>query len=602
MPSDISAAQSQIGIRVDAVRIANFRSLRNIEVELGDIALLVGMNNTGKTSFLKALHLALGADRRTISPDDFFVDAAGEPAETILIDVRIVPIGGDGLRVATFAQHWIDYDLGGNNLIQPGTDDQEFVAFRTVISRDAIKNDFNLDRRSLAEWSEFADWQASSIKGRVPRFEQIASFFIDAQRDVVGDLRTRSSYMGRLLSKIEIPDEAIGELEDRLRHLNDDIVSQSDVLSHIREVLTGLNRTVPAFGAGVEINPVSKKVRELMKGVGVQFADNAGSSFPLESHGMGTRSWASLLSFDAYISWTGRLAEREGIPFHPVLFLEEPEAHLHPNAQRSVHSQLAQGIGQRIVSTHSPYVAGQAKLGELLHFAKSGSETRVQRIPVGALNADDERKIRREIMRSRGELLFVAAAVLFEGETEEQALPMFARRHWGRHPFERGVAFVGVGGDGNYAPFLQIFEAMQIPWFIFSDGEPNAQTKVDRSLGKLSLGLPDPRVCMLPNNQAVEGYLVDDGYSLELKQAVVEYHAPFDTEADRQRKTEEIREWTEADLRRFLSEKRHKTRMAPLWASAILARTDERAIPPAIRDLLDRVDQRLNPNPTPAGS
>lgn len=600
MPSNISEAQSQSGIRVDAVRIANFRSLRNVEVELGDIALLVGMNNTGKTSFLKSLHLALGADRRTISPDDFFVDAAGELAETILIDVRIVPVGDDGQRAATFAQHWIDYDLGGNNLIQSATDDREFVAFRTVITRDAIKNDFNLDRRSLAEWPEFAGWQNCPMKGRVPRFEQIASFFIDAQRDVVGDLRSRSSYMGRLLSKIEIPDGAITELEERLRHLNDDIVSQSEVLSHIREVLAGLNRTVPAFGEGVEINPVSKKVRELMKGVGVQFADSAGSSFPLESHGMGTRSWASLLSFDAYISWTGRLAEREGLPFHPVLFLEEPEAHLHPNAQRSVHGQLAQGTGQRIVSTHSPYVAGQAKLGELLHFAKNGAETRVRRIPLGSFDTDDERKIRREIMRSRGELLFAAAVVLFEGETEEQALPMFARRHWGRYPFERGVALVGVGGDGNYAPFLRMFEAMEIPWFIFSDGEPNARTKVERSLGKLSLSLPDPRVCFLPNNQAIEGYLVDAGYQQELKQAVVEYHEPFDTDEDRQRKTGEVQQWNDDDLRCFLSIKRHKTRMAPLWATAILARNDERAIPSEVRNLLGRLDQQINPTPAPS--
>ncbi|MGV2481259.1 UNVERIFIED_CONTAM: hypothetical protein IGO34_31175, partial [Salmonella enterica subsp. enterica serovar Weltevreden] len=78
----------------------------------------------------------------------------------------------------------------------------------------------------------------------MPRFEQFASFFIDAQRDVVGDLRARSSYMGRLLSKIEIPEAAITELEERLSQLNDDIVSRSEVLSHIREVLTGLNRTV----------------------------------------------------------------------------------------------------------------------------------------------------------------------------------------------------------------------------------------------------------------------------------------------------------------------------------------------------------------------
>ncbi len=598
MPIPFSPSRS--GIRVDAVRIAHFRSLHNVEVYLADITLLVGMNNTGKTSFLKALHLALGADRRTISPDDFFIDADGREEQSILVDVRIVPVDDNGVRAQAFAQRWIDNDLGGKDLIAAGSDDREFVAFRTQITRDVVKNDFILERKSLAEWPEFATWQTARTKARVPRFEQLASFFIDAQRDVVGDLRGRSSYMGRLLSKIEIPEAAVAELEERLRLLNDDIVSQSEVLSHIREVLAGLNRTVPAFGDGVEISPVSKKMRDLVKGVGVQFADGAGSSFPLESHGMGTRSWASLLSFDAYISWTGKLAEREGLPFHPVLFLEEPEAHLHPNAQRSVYGQLCQGSGQRIVSTHSPYVAGQADLSGILHFSKTGVATRVRKLPVSDFSADEIRKIRREIMRTRGELLFATAVVLFEGETEEQALPMFASRHWNQYPFQRGVAFVGVGGERNYAPFLTMFEAMEIPWFIFSDGEQNACNSVRSALKKIGVEAAHPDVITLPNNKAIEGYLLKQGYENELKLAVIEFQKPFHSEQHEQAKRTEIMAWSEGILEEFL--KSHKTALASHWASAILALGDDRAIPIAIRELLQRVDQRLNPNPSETNS
>jgi putative ATP-dependent endonuclease of OLD family len=36
--------------------------------------------------------------------------------------------------------------------------------------------------------------------------------------------------------------------------------------------------------------------------------------------------------------------------------------------------------------------------------------------------------------------------VLFEGETEEQALPIFAKHHFGQSGFEMGIDFVGVGG------------------------------------------------------------------------------------------------------------------------------------------------------------
>ena len=55
-----------MGILVDQVRVHNFRAFRNFEVVLSPVTVLVGMNNSGKTSFLKALHLALGVDRRIV--------------------------------------------------------------------------------------------------------------------------------------------------------------------------------------------------------------------------------------------------------------------------------------------------------------------------------------------------------------------------------------------------------------------------------------------------------------------------------------------------------------------------------------------------------
>jgi putative ATP-dependent endonuclease of OLD family len=593
MPEEQPANElTNSGIRVGSVRVANFRSLRNIEVELGDIVVLVGMNNSGKTSFLRALHLALSGDRRHVSPDDFHVGESGQPEGDILIDVQIVPTDRRGVRDRKFADIWIDADFGGA-LISTDSADNEFIAVRTRIHFDSVKSEFDLKRNRLETWPPFREWTEATAGGRAPRFSQLPSFFVDAQRDVVADLRNRSSYFGRLLSKIEIPEEDVAELEEKLRALNEEIVGKSDVLSHVRGVLAALNQTVPAFGEGIEITPVSKKLRDLTKGVGLQFSDSGGSSFPVESHGMGTRSWASLLSFEAYVSWTARLSAASHLPFHPVLSLEEPEAHLHPNAQRAVYGQLARSHGQRIISTHSPYIAGQADLAELVHFSKEGRETRVRRMPSG-LAPDDRRKVRREVMRSRGELLFARAVVLFEGETEEQALPLFARYKWGRYPFERGVAFVGVGGEGNYLPFLRVFDELKIPWFIFSDGEPNARRKVERALRNFSVTLPDSRVIILPNDRAIEAYLMDEGYERDLRNAVVALYGPYNDDRAEKAMADRVQGWSEEGLREFLSNKRNKVGMAPLWASAVIKVGGTRAIPPAIGQLLDAVDVCLN--------
>jgi putative ATP-dependent endonuclease of OLD family len=47
-----------MNILIKTVRIAGFRGLKNIEIALEQTTILTGMNNTGKTSFLKALHLS----------------------------------------------------------------------------------------------------------------------------------------------------------------------------------------------------------------------------------------------------------------------------------------------------------------------------------------------------------------------------------------------------------------------------------------------------------------------------------------------------------------------------------------------------------------
>jgi putative ATP-dependent endonuclease of OLD family len=588
-----------MSILIDRVRISNFRSLRHVEVVLSPVTVLVGMNNSGKTSFLKALHLALGADRRVVNADDFFIgqgtDTADEPENTITIDLRIIPLDKDGKRTNEFDDSWINSELGGN-LINFDQDDQQYVAVRTRVAFDHLRNDYQIQRFVLNDWSEGDDWLNTSEKKRLPlRFEQIVAFLMDAQRDVVGDLRNRTSYVGRLLTKVEIPPEAVAEIEERLSALNADIVGHSELLSHLRTILCELNRTVPSYGQGVEITPVSKKLRDITKGLDVQFRDSETSSFPLDCHGMGTRSWAALLTYQAYVSWLDKQAGKDiGKPYHPILALEEPEAHLHPNAQRCVYQQIQNSIGQKIISTHSPYIAAQAKLGDIRHFHKVGTDAAITSLNLSGLEAEDIRKIEREVMNTRGELLFARAIVLFEGETDEQALPIFARAHWNEEPFMRGVVFVGVGGRGNYLPFLRVASAMGIPWFIFSDGEGGTIDKVTTALDGLGLAMPHGRVVVLPKGMNIEQYLVDKGYQPELKQAVISFQGPgFANEKHKRAKIKEINGWMDDALLGYLNS--WKTKISPHWASIIAKLPDERRLPEAIKKLFMAIDLVINP-------
>ena len=56
-----------MNIQLDTLRICGFRGIANIEMTLPRVTLLLGQNNGGKTSIIKALQLALGDYSRFLS-------------------------------------------------------------------------------------------------------------------------------------------------------------------------------------------------------------------------------------------------------------------------------------------------------------------------------------------------------------------------------------------------------------------------------------------------------------------------------------------------------------------------------------------------------
>ena len=60
-----------MSIQLDTVRICGFRGIANLEITLPKVTVLLGQNNSGKTSVIKALQLALGDYSRYLSDEDF---------------------------------------------------------------------------------------------------------------------------------------------------------------------------------------------------------------------------------------------------------------------------------------------------------------------------------------------------------------------------------------------------------------------------------------------------------------------------------------------------------------------------------------------------
>ncbi|MED1481530.1 ATP-dependent nuclease [Bacillus altitudinis] len=504
-------------IIIEEMRIRNYKCYESVDVKFKKSSLILGANNSGKTSLLEALKLCFTRYSK-VDEELIFVRKNEELTKDkkIIIDVLISSVHEE------FNDEW--FDLFGALIIEDQFDDKQCVALRTVIKYNSRKGEYDLERKSLNVWPtsnevlDFEDFNSNSVTSEV--VESIPVFYLDAKRDILAEMGDKYSYWNKLVKDVNLSDDNLNILEKSLNEINDNIIENSDVLKHLSTKLNSINDVLDTGSNSVEINPVTRKIKDLNRGMEIRINDKDSESFLINNQGMGTKSWATFLTLSAYIDWKSREMNENEKPFHPLLLLEEPEAHLHPQAQRKIYKQMESLQGQKFISTHSPIIATQPNLEDFIHVYKRRDSSSLNYINLDDLNQSEKRKLKEEVLKSRGDILFADTIILCEGETEEQALPKFFTEFFDHETFELGTNIVSVNGYGNYKPFIRIAHDLDIDLFILSDGESKVIKKVKNDYKDVFKSSTDEELLdhikFLPNESDFEKYLIDQDYKEEL--------------------------------------------------------------------------------------
>lgn len=249
-------------IMVSHVRIKNFRSLENVDVKLGINNILIGQNNVGKSNFLKAIDIAFNGSK-TLTEDDIFVekDERLSKDKKATIDIKIVPSNNNkefsDFWNGIFTENWITVDETNVN----------YVGIRTIIEYDVLRNDYYIVRKNISEWNESID---SSKADKRQSFnnamvEYLNSFYMDAKRDIIDDLKDRKSYFGRVTSKIDLEEDKIQELEGKLNDINQEIIDNIEVIGETKNNLSKISNTLGNEDNSINIEPISRKISDLHK-------------------------------------------------------------------------------------------------------------------------------------------------------------------------------------------------------------------------------------------------------------------------------------------------------------------------------------------------
>lgn len=515
-----------MGIIIKEIRIRNFKSYKSADINLSNNCVLIGANNVGKTTLLQAIQVAFVRGTK-VSGEDIYVksDEVLPKTRKAIIDVLIVPIDDNNKEVVEFDEEWFEHI--GELRSEDTQTLAQFFAMRAIISYNPLKSEYDIEKKALIDWpistkvEEYKEYKKNRITDKV--LQALPVFYMDAKRDIAVEMKDRNSYWGKLVRDVGLDSEEIESIENTLDIINNEIIDRSPILKHLTSNLSKISNT---DSTSIKINPVSRKVRDLNRGIDLTFKDEHSERFPISNHGMGTRSWITFLTVVAYISWRIEQMKKEEVPYHPIMLLEEPEAHLHPQAQRKIFNQINKLSGQKFVSTHSPMIVGQVDIKDIRHISKSEGSSNINFINTSHLEKSEIRKINFEILKSRGDLLFANAILLCEGETEEQALPTFFREYFGVEAFEAGINIISVGGFGKYKPFLRIAKDLNIKVYVLSDGEKETIKKVRRDFenvyGKDDTGEGIENLKFLPNEFDFEKYLIYSGYQEEVFKTMTE--------------------------------------------------------------------------------
>ena len=515
MPDSSTAAVDELsaGIRISRIAIYGFRCLDDILLDLEPgTTYLVGENNSGKTSILLALWSALGS-RRPLD-DDLHRTSDGTPAEEASVDVWVVP--ADGERFST------DLTQRLVNVQRDPSKGSDIVGIRTVF-RPSQEGSLLSTRRSFLQPDNDGRWAAVKTPLLRPALmSHLEAHLLHASRDLVEELGNRTSVWGRVLADLQIEQcpeqgEGRGDLESALVDIARRVREASPVLSALEADLAGIVEAQASVGK-VELQPVPPRLEELARTAEVVLHQGGQTILPLRLQGLGSRSLATILVFKTLAKF--RLGADSGFQPQIVTLLEEPEAHLHPQAISALQALLDRLPGQRIVSTHSPQLVAHAYPSSVRILRRSAGSIRVLGLP--PKTAKRVAQFRRYVERPFGEVLFARAIVLCDGSTERCVLPVLLSGYFGFHPASLGVSFIDCESMNREQTNIIIKAAddLDLRWLIFADNDDAGQLalnnichpKTDKKL------VPGDEEVVMSGKKQIEQLLIDSGYSDEIEQ------------------------------------------------------------------------------------
>lgn len=519
-------------MKIKTVEICNFRSLKYFALNVSDMSVLIGANNSGKSNILHALIFFFQGSEK-ISPNDVYSFLEEKEA---FVSVTVTFNKLNDQERNTFKKYVLNdgtitikksckITKDENNKITCSTPiyngwieepDKWFLredAFERLSSKDKREN----EAKNFSELSpllivegrftkeELSEYQKDFINSHKSEINFLGKFeetpflgrqtvaagmlpellFIPAIRDLSDETKINSkTLLGKLLlNTLEIMtnndsdfQKVILEVETAIRKLND----KDSFPNSLRKLEVELSKELKGWEVATSINIAPPDIAKLFEiGTTLMVDDGVVTGAELKGNGLQRAIIFSLIKLIANNkNQSGEILPRTSSDSF-IYVIEEAELYLHPHKQREFYSSLkriSENINSQVIlSTHSSNFIQMNDYRNLAIICKPSKEigTIKKQCCEDIFKPDSQEKLHYKLIHyinpDNGEMFFARKVILVEGESEKVVFPYLSER---LNLFRPDVTIIDCGSKFNLPFYSQLLNYFEIPYVVIYYEDP----------------------------------------------------------------------------------------------------------------------------------
>jgi putative ATP-dependent endonuclease of the OLD family len=509
------------------LEIENFRGVRSARIEFNESTVLIGENDSGKTTLLEAIFLVLAPrpeDRPVIFEFDDFHRVSGFKSTETAGNIRIK---------LTFRERYNDeWSFMRKNEL--GLELPDDVNQLQELTLDIMASPAKAGENSAAMWRIVVEHRKNIEFSR--DLNQLAWF-----RRLNPVFRTKTGILENLPEATE------------------------DIQARYMEAIKSLGKDSDLF---FQEGPLLEQVIYEILGRKPQSSGQHGKVVNLR-HGSAAEKIGMLLFITAFLQSGSLMVDPSA---EPIIIIEDPEAHLHPMTLQAYKLMIERLKWQKIITTQSGGLLSDFSIHDIRRITRHEGNISQYLVRPGSLSSEELRRLSYHVRMRLSTATFARCWLLVEGESEIWFLPHLARL-CGYDLALEGVVCVEFAQCG-IAPLIKAARQFGIQWFLLADGDAAGKSYIDTA-----------------RNFAREAGEDVYDHSLRLPDRDIEHHMYFNGYESIYREYAKFTPYPgqKVQARNVIGRAIHRN-SKPFMAVAVveaISRADSAGVPPLLRKLIE---------------